>query len=78
MQRVIKIMSLLLCLALVFGFTGCGEGTKDREKNEKISIKGVCIGTGVSDYTYYINRPTTENDLHGMGAFVLMCAELAR
>jgi len=48
------------------------------ENDGKIGIHGVCIGTGVSDYTYYINRPTTENDLHGMGAFVLMCAELAR
>ena len=48
------------------------------EKDGKFNLSGVCIGTGVGDFEYYINRPTTENDLHGMGAFVLMCAELAR
>ena len=41
-------------------------------------LSGVCIGTGVNDYQGYINRATSINDLHGMGAFLLMCAELAR
>lgn len=49
MQRVIKIMSLLLCLALVFGFTGCGEGTKNKEKSEKLSI--VCTLFPQYDFT---------------------------
>ena len=48
------------------------------EEDGKFCLSGVCIGTGVGDYAHYINRPTTENDLHGMGAFVLMCAELAK
>ena len=38
-------------------------------------LKGVCIGTPVCDYKGYIERPTKENDLHGMGAFGLMCTE---
>lgn len=42
------------------------------------TLGGVCIGTGVMDYQGYINRPTCENDLHGIGAFLLMCAELAK
>ncbi len=42
-----------------------------------ILIGGVCIGTGVGSYDYYINRPTSVNDLHGVGAFLLMCAEAA-
>lgn len=45
------------------------------EDNGDLIIKNVCIGTGVGDYTHYINRPVVENDLHGVGAFVLMCTE---
>lgn len=40
-------------------------------------IKNICVGTGVCDYAGYIARPTTENDLHGVGAFLLMCAAVA-
>lgn len=42
---------------------------------DNLIIRDICIGTGVGDYTHYINRPTTENDLHGTGAFTLMCTE---
>ena len=35
----------------------------------------MCIGTGVGDYEHYLARPTSANDLHGMGAFILMCQE---
>ncbi len=41
-------------------------------------MKDICIGTGVSNLSYYFNRPTSENDLHGMGAFLMMCTEVAR
>lgn len=47
-------------------------------KDEDLFISGVCIGTGVLDYQGYIERPTSVNDLHGMGAFLLMCAEIAK
>lgn len=45
-----------------------------------IGVGGVCIGTGISKgtYEYYIARPTVENDLHGAGAFLLMCCEYAK
>lgn len=39
-------------------------------------IGGICVGTGVGDYEHYCNRPTSENDLHGTGAFLLMCTEV--
>ncbi len=42
-----------------------------------ILIGGVCVGTGVGDYEHYCKRPTSVNDLHGVGAFLLMCAEAA-
>ncbi len=42
--------------------------------NEDLLIGDICVGTGVGDYEHYCNRPTTVNDLHGIGAFLLMCA----
>ena len=45
---------------------------------DDLLIGDVCIGTGVGDYQHYIHRPTSVNDLHGVGAFLLMCAEAAR
>lgn len=45
-----------------------------------VGVRGVCIGTGVGDgsFEHYIARPTVENDLHGAGAFLLMCCEYAK
>jgi unsaturated rhamnogalacturonyl hydrolase len=43
---------------------------------DDILIGGVCIGTGVGDYKHYCNRPVCVNDLHGVGAFLLMCAHV--
>lgn len=44
----------------------------------KLVLSGVCVGTGVMDMQGYFDRPRAVNDLHGMGAFLLMCAEIAR
>ena len=41
-----------------------------------IQIGSVCIGTGIGDYAFYCARPCSTNDLHGVGAFLLMCTEL--
>lgn len=46
--------------------------------SDNLLIKRVCVGTGVGDYDFYIKRPTSINDLHGAGAFLLMCSELSR
>lgn len=45
-------------------------------QNDEIEIGNVCIGTGVGDYDFYCRRPVSTNDLHGVGAFLLMCTEL--
>jgi len=45
-------------------------------EDENLLIGGVCVGTGVGDYEHYCNRPTSTNDLHGVGAFLIMCAEI--
>jgi unsaturated rhamnogalacturonyl hydrolase len=42
---------------------------------DDLIVSKVCIGTGVGDYEFYLKRPTVANDLHGMGAFILMCTE---
>lgn len=47
-------------------------------QGEDLLIGGVCVGTGVGDYDFYCARPTSTNDLHGVGAFLLLCAALAR
>lgn len=41
-----------------------------------IQIGGVCVGTGVGTYDFYCGRPCSVNDLHGVGAFLLMCAAM--
>ena len=48
------------------------------KRDQDIIVNNVCIGTGVCDYKGYIERPTSENDLHGVGAYLLMCCEVAR
>jgi unsaturated rhamnogalacturonyl hydrolase len=44
-------------------------------EEDDLILSRVCVGTGVGDYDFYLNRPTVQNDLHGMGAFLLMCTE---
>jgi unsaturated rhamnogalacturonyl hydrolase len=43
-----------------------------------IIIDSICVGTGVGNFDHYCARPRIENDLHGMGAFLLMCAEVSQ
>lgn len=49
-------------------------------ENGEIILDKICIGTCIDDgdYAHYINRKTVENDLHGGGAFLLMCGEMNR
>ena len=78
-----------LCKAVRRGFLDKGyltyakagyEGIISRlHQNENgVLIDNVCVGTGVGDYRHYCNRPTSVNDLHGVGAFLLMCTEVER
>ncbi|BCJ92567.1 unsaturated rhamnogalacturonyl hydrolase YteR [Anaerocolumna cellulosilytica] len=48
-----------------------------RFDEQGIIIDNICVGTGVGDYKHYCDRPTSENDLHGAGAFIIMCAEVS-
>ena len=44
-------------------------------EGQDLLVGNVCIGTGVGDYKHYCDRPVSVNDLHGAGAFLLMCEE---
>ncbi|PZD93118.1 glycoside hydrolase 105 family protein [Paenibacillus sambharensis] len=57
------------------GFKGLLEAMR-RDDNGRFIMPEICIGTGVGDYEHYIKRPRCENDLHGVGAFVLACVEM--
>lgn len=46
------------------------------DKGVDLLVGDVCIGTGVGNYEHYIHRPVSTNDLHGVGAFLLMCEEM--
>lgn len=61
------------------GFDGVINNSYDRAGGKTV-IKGICVGTGVDEGTFehYISRPTTENDLHGGGAFLMMCSEMEK
>ncbi len=41
-------------------------------------LNSICIGTGIGDYEFYLQRPVSTNDLHGVGAFILAATELVR
>ncbi len=58
------------------GYQGVIDTLKLDEKGDVV-IGNICIGTGIGDYAHYIARPTSENDLHGAGAFILMCVEMS-
>lgn len=39
------------------------------------NLTGICIGTDVGNLAWYLARPRMTNDLHGLGAFLLMNEE---
>ena len=59
------------------GFEGCiKEAVK--EIDGEFCLDLICPGTGAGMYDMYVERPKSKNDLHGMGAFLLMCTELCK
>lgn len=52
------------------------EGLVRRMKTDsagRFIMPEICIGTSAGDYENYVTRPTSDNDLHGVGAFVMAC-----
>lgn len=54
------------------------QGLISRLKFDEIGVivPDICIGTSAGEYDYYVARPVSENDLHGVGAFILACTEM--
>lgn len=61
--------------AAVRGYYGLLDYVKIDEAGRFV-LTGICIGTSAGDYNNYITRPTSENDLHGVGAFIMACVEV--
>jgi unsaturated rhamnogalacturonyl hydrolase len=61
----------------VRGYHGLLQHMIDVE-GEKLTMKGICIGTSAGVYDYYVSRPVSENDLHGVGAFILASIALEK
>lgn len=53
-------------------------GRARRGPDGLVSLAGTVMGTSVGDLAYYLARPRPSDDLHGLGAFVLMQEELSR
>lgn len=59
---------------------GC-RGVLDRvsiNAQGQTEIAEICIGTNVGDLPFYLARPRAVNDLHGIGAFLIMNEQLRR
>lgn len=61
--------------AAIKGYRGLTERIYFKD-NGLLVLPDICIGTGVGDYRHYVNRPKSENDLHGVGAFVLASMQM--
>ena len=43
----------------------------------RLVVPDICIGTSAGDYENYVTRPVSDNDLHGVGAFLLACEAMS-
>ncbi|ARP42959.1 Unsaturated rhamnogalacturonyl hydrolase YesR [Geobacillus thermodenitrificans] len=62
--------------AAQFAYDGLLKHMIAYDTNGNWVMKGICIGTSAGKYDYYVSRATSENDLHGVGAFVLASTAL--
>ncbi len=56
------------------------EGVLDRislDSSGRANLTNICPGTGCGDLAFYYARPRDTNDLHGLGAFLVMNEQLA-
>jgi len=50
-------------------------GKTSRDAEGHLHVNDICIGTGIGNYQFYLDRPRSTDDLHGVGAFILACVE---
>ena len=44
----------------------------------RTNLTDISVGTNVGDYAYYVGRERATNDLHGLGAFLIMNEQFVR
>ncbi|GAB2557071.1 glycoside hydrolase family 88/105 protein [Gracilibacillus alcaliphilus] len=59
------------------GYRGLLEHKVAVDQAGQFKLHDICIGTSIGTYDYYVERETSTNDLHGVGAFVLASVQLA-
>jgi unsaturated rhamnogalacturonyl hydrolase len=42
------------------------------------NLADICIGTNVGNLSFYLKRPRKANDLHGLGAFLIMNEQMSK
>ncbi|KMK74398.1 glycoside hydrolase family 88/105 protein [Alkalihalobacillus pseudalcaliphilus] len=62
----------------VKGLNGIIEHSVEISEEGSLELKDICIGTSIGFYEDYVTRPTSVNDLHGVGAFALACTEVEK
>ncbi|MBP3952865.1 glycoside hydrolase family 88/105 protein [Bacillus suaedae] len=60
------------------GYQGVIKHAIKLDEDGHVNLTGICIGTSIGIYDYYVNRETSENDLHGVGAFILASVQLQK
>jgi unsaturated rhamnogalacturonyl hydrolase len=58
------------------GFEGIVNHCIEVDDKDQVTLTGICIGTSIGVYDYYVGRQTSENDLHGVGAFILASMQM--
>lgn len=58
------------------GYAGVLERVR-KNKNGLTDISDICVGTNIGNLTFYLNRPRRTNDLHGLGAVLLMLEQVS-
>ncbi|WP_100406467.1 glycoside hydrolase family 88/105 protein [Bacillus solitudinis] len=58
------------------GYEGIINHKIEEHEDGSLSLTGICIGTSIGTYDYYVARDTSENDLHGVGAFILASMQM--
>lgn len=49
-----------------------------RDDQGNTLLTDIVVGTNVGDYRYYVDRPRSTNDFHGLGAFLIMNEQVRR
>jgi unsaturated rhamnogalacturonyl hydrolase len=61
--------------AAMMGYKGVLQKVS-KDSSGKTNVTDICVGTNVGNAAYYYARTRATNDLHGLGAFLIMNEQL--